>query len=66
MCYNNNCNEGGDRHQMRKDKEMKIYTAKKDMGNGFSATYKVKAENVEQAKELIRKISGENLKIKEI
>ena len=45
---------------------MKIYTAKKDMGNGFSATYKVKAENAEQAKELIFKISGENLKIKEI
>lgn len=45
---------------------MKIYTAKKDMGNGFSAQYKVKAENLEQAKELIREISGENLKVKEI
>ena len=45
---------------------MKIYTAKKDMGNGFSAQYKVKAENLEEARKLIREISGENLKIKEV
>lgn len=46
--------------------KMKIYTAKKDMGNGFSAQYKVKAENLEEARKLIREISGENLKIKEV
>ena len=45
---------------------MKIYTAKKDLGNGSYTTYKVMAENAEEAKKLILKISGESLKVKEI
>ena len=29
---------------------MKNYSAKKDMGNGMSVEYKIKAENFEEAK----------------
>lgn len=47
--------------------EMKIYETKRDLGNNCSATYRVKAENKEQAIEMLRKITGELiLKVKEL
>ena len=46
---------------------MKRFKATKDMGNGYSAEYRVFAENKDEALEKIRKISGEyTIKIKEM
>lgn len=46
---------------------MKTYSAKKDMGSGFSVEYRVKAESKEEALRKIREISGEYiLKVKEV
>ena len=46
---------------------MKIYETKRDLGNNCSATYRIKAENKEQAIEILRKITGELiLKVKEL
>lgn len=46
---------------------MKTYTAKKDMGEGYKAEYRVKAETKEEAAKKIREISGENtIKVSEV